>query len=193
MPPFKLDSVYSPAADQPAAIASLAEGILAGERAVTLLGATGTGKTFVAMQIVWKLWNVAWRPGRNPRILYLADRNVLVTQARPPASIQVRLAAIESQGIPLRALGRGYERREQGDKALCMTMTIGCLVVQVFGVPDAGNHDFQHAGRTGSDFIGIYPPQMQTVAWPPHTVLDDASLLAFAHPLAAITDAPQPT
>jgi excinuclease ABC subunit B len=45
VPPFKLDSVYSPAADQPAAIASLAEGILAGERALTLLGATGTGKT----------------------------------------------------------------------------------------------------------------------------------------------------
>ncbi len=45
MPPFKLDSVYSPAADQPAAIVSLAEGIEAGERALTLLGATGTGKT----------------------------------------------------------------------------------------------------------------------------------------------------
>src|SRR4051794_9228426 len=45
VPPFKLDSVYSPAADQPAAITSLAEGIEAGERALTLLGATGTGKT----------------------------------------------------------------------------------------------------------------------------------------------------
>jgi excinuclease ABC subunit B len=45
VPPFKLDSVYSPAADQPAAIASMAEGILAGERSLTLLGATGTGKT----------------------------------------------------------------------------------------------------------------------------------------------------
>src|SRR3954470_22964259 len=45
MPPFKLDSVYSPTADQPAAIASLAEGIEAGERALALLGATGTGKT----------------------------------------------------------------------------------------------------------------------------------------------------
>ncbi len=45
MPPFKLDSVYSPTADQPKAIASLAEGIEAGERYGTLLGATGTGKT----------------------------------------------------------------------------------------------------------------------------------------------------
>ncbi|HET9103127.1 MAG TPA: excinuclease ABC subunit UvrB [Solirubrobacteraceae bacterium] len=45
MPKFELDAAYSPAADQPAAIASLAEGIEKGERFQTLLGATGTGKT----------------------------------------------------------------------------------------------------------------------------------------------------
>jgi excinuclease ABC subunit B len=45
MPDFELDATYAPAADQPQAIASLAEGIRAGERALTLLGATGTGKT----------------------------------------------------------------------------------------------------------------------------------------------------
>jgi len=45
VPPFKLDSVFTPTADQPAAIAGLAEGIEAGDRFSTLLGATGTGKT----------------------------------------------------------------------------------------------------------------------------------------------------
>ena len=45
MPNFELEANYTPMADQPAAIASLAEGIRAGERAMTLLGATGTGKT----------------------------------------------------------------------------------------------------------------------------------------------------
>jgi excinuclease ABC subunit B len=45
VPGFELDTTFSPAADQPNAIASLAQGILAGERAMTLLGATGTGKT----------------------------------------------------------------------------------------------------------------------------------------------------
>ncbi len=45
MPAFKLDAVYSPTADQPKAIAGLAEGIEAGDRYTTLLGATGTGKT----------------------------------------------------------------------------------------------------------------------------------------------------
>src|ERR1700723_2320766 len=45
MPKFELDAAYHPAADQPAAIESLAQGIEAGERYLTLLGATGTGKT----------------------------------------------------------------------------------------------------------------------------------------------------
>src|SRR6201997_2669500 len=45
MPQFELDAAYRPTADQPAAIESLAEGINANERCMTLLGATGTGKT----------------------------------------------------------------------------------------------------------------------------------------------------
>jgi excinuclease ABC subunit B len=45
MPSLELDSAFSPTADQPAAVASLASGIEAGERFQTLLGATGTGKT----------------------------------------------------------------------------------------------------------------------------------------------------
>src|ERR671939_44562 len=45
MPPFKLDAVYSPTADQPAAIDGLVEAVESGARGVTLLGATGTGKT----------------------------------------------------------------------------------------------------------------------------------------------------
>jgi excinuclease ABC subunit B len=45
MPEFKLDSAFTPTADQPKAIESLAEGVLKGERFQTLLGATGTGKT----------------------------------------------------------------------------------------------------------------------------------------------------
>ena len=46
MPDFKLNPAYTPTADQPKAIASLAEGLDAEERYLTLLGATGTGKTF---------------------------------------------------------------------------------------------------------------------------------------------------
>ncbi|MCW2980276.1 MAG: excinuclease subunit [Solirubrobacterales bacterium] len=46
MPDFNLNAAYTPTADQPKAIAGLAEGLRKGERFQTLLGATGTGKTF---------------------------------------------------------------------------------------------------------------------------------------------------
>ncbi|HEX2096049.1 MAG TPA: excinuclease ABC subunit UvrB [Solirubrobacterales bacterium] len=46
MPKFELNPAYTPTADQPKAIEGLAEGLRAGERFQTLLGATGTGKTF---------------------------------------------------------------------------------------------------------------------------------------------------
>jgi type I restriction enzyme R subunit len=66
---------------QRAAIAAALEAILNGKRDRVLLTlATGTGKTFVALQIVWKLWQSQWKQGRKPRFLYLADRNILVDQ-----------------------------------------------------------------------------------------------------------------
>jgi excinuclease ABC subunit B len=52
MPPFKLDSAFTPTADQPKAIAALAEGIEGGERFQTLLGATGTGKTMAMAGVI---------------------------------------------------------------------------------------------------------------------------------------------
>ena len=61
------------------------EGALKGDRRMLLTMATGTGKTAVAFQICWKLWSARWnRSGeyRRPRILYLADRNILVDQPK---------------------------------------------------------------------------------------------------------------
>ncbi|MFM9043186.1 MAG: excinuclease ABC subunit UvrB [bacterium] len=55
MPEFKLNSAYEPTADQPAAISGLAEGIEGGERTMTLLGATGTGKTFTMAATIERL------------------------------------------------------------------------------------------------------------------------------------------
>ncbi|MBV9918296.1 MAG: DEAD/DEAH box helicase family protein, partial [Solirubrobacterales bacterium] len=52
MPQFELDAAYRPTADQPAAITSLADGVKAGQRFVTLLGATGTGKTMTMAGVV---------------------------------------------------------------------------------------------------------------------------------------------
>ncbi|HMN05248.1 MAG TPA: DEAD/DEAH box helicase family protein [Flavobacteriales bacterium] len=70
---------------QQIAVNRTVEAILKGQERVLLTMATGTGKTTVAFQICWKLWNARWnRTGeyRKPKILYLADRNILVDQPK---------------------------------------------------------------------------------------------------------------
>ncbi|MEA2357275.1 MAG: excinuclease subunit [Solirubrobacteraceae bacterium] len=52
MPEFRLDPIFTPAADQPKAIDDIAEGVRAGERFTTLLGATGTGKTMTMAGVI---------------------------------------------------------------------------------------------------------------------------------------------
>src|SRR5947208_573979 len=66
---------------QEIAINRAVEAIVTGKRRILLTMATGTGKTPVAFQICWKLWNARWnRTGehRRPKILYLSDRNILI-------------------------------------------------------------------------------------------------------------------
>jgi excinuclease ABC subunit B len=55
VPPLQTSSAYVPTGDQPEAIAALADGLRAGERYQTLLGATGTGKTATMAWIIEKL------------------------------------------------------------------------------------------------------------------------------------------
>ncbi len=79
--PFNLTSGKTPRYYQHIAINRIVESILSGKQRVLVTMATGTGKTFVAFQICWKLWKSRWnRSGefRRPKILYLADRNILV-------------------------------------------------------------------------------------------------------------------
>ena len=52
------------------------EAIAAGQNRVLLVMATGTGKTYTAFQIIWRLW----KSGAKKRILFLADRNILIDQ-----------------------------------------------------------------------------------------------------------------
>jgi type I restriction enzyme, R subunit len=67
------------------AIKHVLEAIIQGKTRILLTMATGTGKTFVAFQLTWKLfqsrWNLSQKPIRRPRILFLADRNILANQA----------------------------------------------------------------------------------------------------------------
>ena len=70
---------------QDIAIERVLEAIADGQERILLTLATGTGKTFIAFQIAWKLfhsrWNLSRAPTRRPRILFLADRNILADQA----------------------------------------------------------------------------------------------------------------
>jgi type I restriction enzyme R subunit len=62
------------------AINAAVEAIAKGQGRVLLVMATGTGKTYTAFQIIWRLWKSDWKTGKQKRILFLADRNVLVDQ-----------------------------------------------------------------------------------------------------------------
>ena len=61
---------------QTTAVNRAIEAIAKGQDRVLLVMATGTGKTYTAFQIIWRLW----KAGRAKRVLYLADRNVLIDQ-----------------------------------------------------------------------------------------------------------------
>src|SRR5687768_15025945 len=50
--PFQLQTPFPPAGDQPQAIEQLTEGIMQGERYQTLLGVTGSGKTFTIANVI---------------------------------------------------------------------------------------------------------------------------------------------
>jgi type I restriction enzyme R subunit len=70
---------------QDIAVSCALEAIASGQTRILLTLATGTGKTSIAFQILWKLfqarWNLSGEPTRRPRILFLADRNTLADQA----------------------------------------------------------------------------------------------------------------
>lgn len=75
---------------QDIAIERVLKAISKGDDRILLTLATGTGKTFIAFQLAWKLFHSRWNindwksegePARRPRILFLADRNILANQA----------------------------------------------------------------------------------------------------------------
>jgi type I restriction enzyme R subunit len=75
---------YGPRYYQENAINIAVRAIANGEDRALLTLATGTGKTFIAFQVAWKLFEAKWSRQNNdkhPRVLFLADRNTLVEQA----------------------------------------------------------------------------------------------------------------
>lgn len=70
----------SPRYYQLQAINKTIESISSGNNRILLVMATGTGKTYTAFQIIWRLW----KSRQKKRILFLADRNILIDQVEIP-------------------------------------------------------------------------------------------------------------
>lgn len=78
MPYYDDGTNRSPRYYQASAINNTIEAVAKGQQRVLLVMATGTGKTYTAFQIIWRLW----KSGAKKRILFLADRNILVDQTK---------------------------------------------------------------------------------------------------------------
>lgn len=82
--PFNLGGGRVPRYYQVNAVNNVLNAVSRDQNRILLTMATGTGKTYVAFQICWKLFQTNWnkrKDGKKPRILFIADRNVLANQA----------------------------------------------------------------------------------------------------------------
>jgi type I restriction enzyme R subunit len=78
MPYYDDGTGRAPRYYQANAINNAVEAVAKGQQRILLVMATGTGKTYTAFQIIWRLW----KSGTKQRILFLADRNILVDQTK---------------------------------------------------------------------------------------------------------------
>lgn len=94
---------------QEIAVSKTMEAIADNKNRILLTLATGTGKTFIAFQIAWKLFQTRWNAkkdgSRRPRILFLADRNILANQAfnsfsafQEDALVRIKPSEIKKKG-----------------------------------------------------------------------------------------------
>jgi type I restriction enzyme, R subunit len=105
---------------QRVAINAATEAIARGQDRLLLVMATGTGKTYTAFQTIWRLW----KSGEKKRVLYLADRNVLIDQTmvndfRPFKGAMAKLSAsartIEMDGGATEAITTAIDRKRRID------------------------------------------------------------------------------
>ena len=83
--PYETAGRFEPRYYQNNAINAVIKAMAQGHKRILLTLATGTGKTCIAFQIIWKLFQAKWNlhevGSRAPRVLFLADRNILANQA----------------------------------------------------------------------------------------------------------------
>ena len=129
---------------QEIAVKNTLEALANNESRILLTLATGTGKTAIAFQIAWKLfqtrWNLKRDSSRRPRILFLADRNILADQAYNSFS-----------AFPEDALVRINPKEIKKDWKVPTNGSIFFTIFQTFmsGTDDEGNPE---------PYFGAYPP-----------------------------------
>ena len=101
---------------QDIAVERVLSAIAARRPRILLTLATGTGKTFIAFQIAWKLfyarWNLSGEPTRRPRILFLTDRNILADQAYVAFSAFPEDALVRIDPTDIRKQGKVPKKRQ---------------------------------------------------------------------------------
>ena len=126
------------------AVNAAVEAIAKGRDRILLVMATGTGKTYTAFQIIWRLW----KAGRKKRILFLADRNVLIDQTmvndfRPFGAAMAKLSTRAG------TISRGGKRRI--DPAYEVYLSL----YQAITGPEDHQKIFREFSRTFFDLIVI--------------------------------------
>ncbi|MCP9812642.1 EcoAI/FtnUII family type I restriction enzme subunit R [Synechococcus lacustris] len=132
---------------QDIAVRRVLEAVAARKDRILLTLATGTGKTSIAFQIIWKLfqarWNLSYQPTRRPRILFLADRNTLAKQAFNDFT---SFAAFEENAL---ARLRPDELRKKGRVPTNASVFLTIFQTFMSGPAENGNP---------SPWFGQYPP-----------------------------------
>lgn len=101
------------------AINAATEAVARGQNRLLLVMATGTGKTYTAFQTIWR----PWRAGRKKRVLYLADRNILIDQTmvndfRPFGAAMAKLSpgrAIQLPDGTIHEIASAFDRQRRID------------------------------------------------------------------------------
>lgn len=153
--PFWFDGVKKPRYYQELAVNRVLDALAAGQRRTLLTLATGTGKTFIAFQIAWKLVKTKWNlqsaesngnPGvRTPRILFLTDRNILANQG-----------LVDFSGFPDDALARVTPDaiHKRGDK-VPTNATVFFTIYETFMCGEKGREFYRQYAPDFFDFIII--------------------------------------
>jgi len=128
------------------AVTAALEAVAQGEPRILLTLATGTGKTGIAVQLCWKLfqakWNLGRQPTRRPRILFLADRNILANQAKTSFSMF-------DDGVCKRIDPEGIRKKGRVPKNASIFFTI----FQTFTTGEKGDETYTRYDPDFFDFI----------------------------------------